>query len=70
MTVTERTPGFDEGHTELLLTIKAGPSAGRTHTYCTCGWTPAYQTRAGAIRALNNHRKLNRLPKTTHWNAK
>jgi hypothetical protein len=65
--ITERLPRFDVGHTELLLTIKCGPSAGKTHIYCTCGWEPAYKTRTGAIRALNQHRKLNGLPKTNHW---
>lgn len=63
-------PGFDTGHTELLLTLKAGPSAGTTHIYCTCGWEPAYKTKTGAIRALNAHRKLNGLPSTDHWSEK
>jgi hypothetical protein len=67
LTVTERLPRFDEGHTEILLTIKCGPHAGTTHIYCTCGWEPSYKTKTGAIRALNQHRKLNGLPKTNHW---
>jgi hypothetical protein len=67
MSVTPAPARFDVGHTELLLTIKAGPHAGTTHITCTCGWEPKYKTRTGAIRALNQHRVMNGLPKTKHW---
>ena len=57
----------EESHTELLLTVKLGPSAGTSLVTCTCGWDRTYKTRVVAIRELNQHRKNNGLPKTDRW---
>jgi hypothetical protein len=53
--VTERL-NFDEGCGPLMfMTIRRGPTAGRTLVYCTCDWSHIYKSRHKAEKRGAEH---------------
>ena len=56
---------WDIGCLPMHLTLRLGPSAGRTLVYCTCGWEHTYRTRHKALKRIAEHVTLSQPSRPT-----
>ena len=57
---------YGDWHTGCVpahLTLRRGPSAGRTLVYCTCGWEHYYRTRTKALKRVAEHLEHSQPPR-------